>query len=67
MLKRSISGTYISVEPFHCSGTLMSRLRFSNRLPMADGARFSYLVRKVTGKRLTYAELTGKTDDREAQ
>jgi len=30
-------------------------------LPMEDADRFSYLVRKVVGKRLTYAELTGKT------
>jgi hypothetical protein len=37
--------------------------RFNNRLPMCDGDRFSYLVRKVTGKRLTYAELTGKTEE----
>jgi hypothetical protein len=28
---------------------------------MDDGDRFSFLVRKVVGKRLTYAELTGKT------
>jgi hypothetical protein len=34
--------------------------RFNNRKPMSDADRFSYLVRKVVGKRLTYAELTGK-------
>ena len=34
--------------------------RCNNRLPMSDKDRFSYLVRKVVGKRLTYAELTGK-------
>jgi hypothetical protein len=28
---------------------------------MDDCDRFSYLVRKVVGKRLTYSELTGKT------
>lgn len=36
--------------------------RFNNRLPMSDGARFGYLVRKIVGKRLTYAELTGKVN-----
>jgi hypothetical protein len=29
---------------------------------MSDGDRFSYLVRKIVGKRLTYKELTGKEE-----
>jgi hypothetical protein len=29
---------------------------------MSDAERFSYLVRKIVNKRLTYAELTGKTE-----
>jgi hypothetical protein len=29
---------------------------------MKDGDRFSFLVRKVIGKRITYKELTGKTE-----
>jgi hypothetical protein len=29
---------------------------------MCDADRFSFLVRKIVGKRLTYAELTGKTE-----
>jgi hypothetical protein len=61
-LKR-IAGTYISVEPFHLFRYVDEQaFRFNNRKPMRDGDRFSYLVRKVTGKRLTYAELTGKTE-----
>ena len=28
--------------------------RFNNRLPFSDKDRFSYLVRKIIGKRLTY-------------
>ena len=31
---------------------------------MRDAERFSFLVRKIVGKRLTYAELTGKTEER---
>ena len=27
---------------------------------MRDGDRFTYVMRKIVGKRLTYAELTGK-------
>ena len=40
--------------------------RYNNRKPMDDGDRFSFLVRKVVGKRLTYAELTGKTEPQES-
>ncbi len=61
-LKRSIGGTYVSVEPFHLFRYVDEQaFRFNNRLPMKDADRFSYLVRKVVGKRLTYAQLTGKT------
>lgn len=63
LLKRGISGTYVSVEPFHLFRYVDEQaFRFNNRFPMEDAERFSYLVRKVVGKRLTYAELTGKTD-----
>jgi hypothetical protein len=31
---------------------------------MSDADRFSFLVRKVVGKRLTYAELTGKVEQK---
>lgn len=63
LLKRGINGTYVSVEPFHLFRYVDEQaFRFNNRLPMADADRFSYLVRKVVGKRLTYAELIGKED-----
>jgi transposase-like protein len=63
LLKRTIKGTYISVEPFHLFRYLDEQaFRFNNRKPMSDGDRFSFLVRKVTGKRLTYAALIGKTE-----
>ena len=62
ILKRGINGTYISVEPFHLFRYVDEQaFRFNNRLPMEDAERFSCLVRKIVGKRLTYAELTGKT------
>lgn len=61
LLKRTIGGTYVSVEPFHLFRYVDEQaFRFNNRLPMSDADRFSYLVRKVVGKRLTYKELTGK-------
>jgi transposase-like protein len=64
LLKRTIGGTYVSVEPFHLFRYVDEQaFRFNNRLPMNDADRFSFLVRKIVGKRLTYAELTGKTED----
>jgi hypothetical protein len=60
-LKRTIGGTYISVEPFHLFRYVDEQaFRYNNRKPMNDSHRFRYLMRKVVGKRLTYAELTGK-------
>jgi len=69
LLKRGINGTYVSVEPFHLFRYVDEQaFRFNNRKPMNDAQRFSYLVRKIVGKRLTYAELTGKVGDhQEAQ
>lgn len=47
MLKRSIGGTYVSVEPFHLFRYVDEQaFRFNNRGPMDDGHRFSYLVRQ---------------------
>jgi ISXO2-like transposase domain len=63
-LKRGINGTYVSVEPFHLFRYVDEQaFRFNNRKPMSDAQRFSYLVRKIVGKRLTYADLTGKQTD----
>jgi transposase-like protein len=63
-LKRTLNGTYVSVEPFHLFRYIDEQaFRYNNRKPMDDGDRFSFLVRKVVGKRLTYAELTGKVGE----
>ena len=63
LLKRTIGGTYVSVEPFHLFRYVDEQaFRFNNRGPMDDGDRFTYLMRKIVGKRLTYKELTGKTE-----
>jgi len=64
LLKRGINGTYVSVEPFHLFRYIDEQaFRLNNRLPLGDADRFSMLVRKIVGKRLTYAELTGKTEE----
>jgi transposase-like protein len=62
-LKRTIGGTYISVEPFHLFRYLDEQsFRFNNR-KTNDANRFDLAVSKIVGKRLTYAEVTGKDKD----
>jgi len=60
LLKRGLHGTYISIEPFHLFRYIDEQAcRFNNR-KMTDAERFDLGVRQIVGKRLTYAELTGK-------
>ena len=61
LLKRGISGTYVSVEPFHLFRYLDEQMfRFNNRKDLDDKGRFALTVSQLVGKRLTFAELTGK-------
>ena len=65
LLKRGLHGTYVSVEPFHLFRYIDEQAwRFNNR-KMDDAARFDIGVREIVGKRLTYAELTGKVPETE--
>ena len=61
LLKRGISGTYVSVEPFHLFRYLDEQMfRFNNRKEFDDAGRFDLAVSQIVGKRLTFAQLTGK-------
>lgn len=62
LLKRGLKGTYVSVEPFHLFRYIDEQVfRYNNRKkPMDDFARFEHVASHVIGKRLTYAEVTGK-------
>jgi transposase-like protein len=61
LLKRGLTGTYISVEPFHLQAYVAEQVfRYNNRKDMNDGARFVKVLSQIVGKRLTYAELTGR-------
>jgi transposase-like protein len=66
LLKRGIAGTYVSVEPFHLFRYLDEQMfRFNNRKdengnPLSDSDRFQLALSQVAGKRLTFAEVTGK-------
>jgi transposase-like protein len=66
LLKRGISGTYVSVEPYHLFRYLDEQsFRYNNRKDLNDGQRFELAMNQVAGKRLTYSELTGKDDARQ--
>jgi transposase-like protein len=59
--KRSLSGTYIAVEPAHLDRYVSEQVfRFNNRHKNTDATRMAKVLSQVTGKRLTYAEVTGK-------
>jgi transposase-like protein len=61
LLKRALKGTYVSVEPFHLQAYCDEQaFRYNNRGPMTDADRFTYVMRKIVGKRITYKQLTGK-------
>jgi transposase-like protein len=68
LLKRGLKGTYVAVEPFHLDRYLDEQVfRFNNRAtknnPINDADRFMLAVSQIAGKRLTYAELTGKVGE----
>jgi len=68
LLRRTLRGTYVAVEPFHLDQYLSEQVfRYNNRStkdnPLTDADRFALAVSQVAGKRLTYAELTGKVGE----
>jgi transposase-like protein len=62
LLKRSIKGTYVSVEPFHLFRYLDEQAFRYNERKTSDAKRFDLAVRGALGKRLLFSELTGKTN-----
>jgi hypothetical protein len=68
LLKRGLNGTYVAVEPFHLDRYVTEQMfRYNNRStkdnPLTDADRFMLAVSQISGKRLTYAELTGKVGE----
>lgn len=58
LLKRTIGGTYVSVEPFHLFRYLDEQaFRFNNR-KLSDAARFLLTAGSIFGKRITFKQLT---------
>jgi transposase-like protein len=66
LLKRGVKGTYVSVEPFHLFRYIDEQtFRYNNRKDeegevRPDGERFDIALSQIAGKRLTFAEVTGK-------
>jgi len=66
LFKRMVRGTYVAVEPFHLDRYLDEQIfRFENRAtkdnPLNDADRFVLALAQVANRRLTFAELTGKS------
>jgi len=59
LLKRTIKGTYVSVEPFHLGRYLDEQMFRFNERKGKDKDRFLKAVENIKGKRLTYNELIG--------
>ena len=71
LLKRTLNGTYVAVEPFHLSKYADEQaFRFNNRAtkenPLDDADRFMLALSQISGKRPTYADLTGKVEETDA-
>lgn len=69
LLKRGLKGTYVAVEPFHLFRYLDEQVfRYNYRKDVAgkklnDGERFDIALSQIAGKRLTFAEVTGKVGE----
>jgi transposase-like protein len=64
LLKRGISSTYVSVEPFHLFRYLDEQaFRYNYRKDMNDYDRFKVAASQMVGKRLTWNEATGKNHE----
>lgn len=59
LLKRTIKGTYVSVEPFHLGRYLDEQSFRFNEREDNDLGRFKSVLSSVSGRRLTYKELIG--------
>lgn len=58
LLKRTIKGTYVSVEPFHLFRYLDEQAFRFNQRKLTDAMRFALTAAAVFGKRLTFKQLT---------
>ena len=60
LLKRTIKGTYVSIEPFHLFRYLDEQTFRYNERKEHDQGRFLKILLAVAGKRLTWDILTAQ-------
>jgi transposase-like protein len=60
LLKRTIKGTYVSIEPFHLFRYLDEQSFRYNERELTDAERFQKVLGSVAGKRLTWDNLTSQ-------
>ena len=60
LLKRTLKGTYVHVAPFHLSRYVDEQAFRFNERRRTDAGRFARTMDGATGRRVTYAALTGK-------
>jgi transposase-like protein len=60
LLKRTLKGTYVSVEPYHLQSYLDEQILRFNLRKGNDAERFVRVVGSVAGKRLTYKQLIAR-------
>jgi transposase-like protein len=63
LVKRSIKGTYIAVEPMHLFRYIDEQAFRFNARKGTDAIRFADITTRVSGRRLTYKMLIGHLDD----
>lgn len=69
LLKRGLNGTYVAVEPFHLFRYVDEQVfRYNHRKgvdgsKISDSDRFQLALSQIAGKRLTFAEVTGKVGE----
>ena len=67
LLKRSIGGSYVSVEPFHLFRYVDEQaFRYNNR-KVTDAERFTEAMKQIVGRRLTYEEFDGNRNRSRAE
>jgi hypothetical protein len=59
LLKRTIRGTYVSIEPFHLVRYLDEQTFRYNQREWNDAQRFAEVLKQVIGRRITYKQLIG--------
>ena len=62
LFKRALKGTYVSVETFHLQAYEDEQCFRFNQRELSDLGRFLIVMEQIVGRRITYDELTGKTE-----